>query len=322
MTVDQKAIPVCEHDALVVGCAPLCHAHVRIEMIAEGFPPSAPGQFVQICCHEAEEPEPRMFNWSDEDIAALRSMRDWTDGATYLRRPFSIADRWEDSQGRTHLVVISRNVGPGTAWLEHLKEGARIDLIGPLGQGFRIPPDDRMLILVGGGVGIPPLLYLTRDLHHAGKRNVIMIFGATRRDILPVRLLNEPTTDGMPTLCVDSGTPGEYPAAITTDDGSLGLHGVVTDAIRAFAPTCRSASAERPLVLTCGPEGMLHAVAELSREMQWDCQMCIERKMGCGMGTCLSCIVRVHDPEKESGWRWALTCKDGPVFDRDDLLES
>ena len=75
------------------------------------------------------------------------------------------------------------------------------------------------------------------------------------------------------------------------------------------------------MVFACGPEAMLHAVAARTRALDWDCQLCIETVMGCGLGTCLSCVVRVRDDRRSAGWRWALSCSEGPVFERDTLLD-
>jgi dihydroorotate dehydrogenase electron transfer subunit len=304
----------------VLSTVPICHEHARIELILNQFPPSRPGQFLQILCHASDEPMPRSFDWSDDGRPMRLESVDWIEGTTFLRRPFSIGDRWEDESGRTHLVIISRNVGPGTAWLERIVAGDVLDVTGPLGHGFRLPNDERPMFLIGGGVGIPPLLYLSRVLNEAGKRDVTMIFGALRGELLPVRLTDEPARDGSPRPCVAIGDGGGYPTSVSTDDGSRGVRGVVTDVLRIVA-TQAGKRAPAATVFACGPEKMLRAVAAMTQELGWDCQLCIERKMGCGLGTCLSCIVRVRAPEHESGWRWALTCKDGPVFDRDELME-
>ena len=311
---------LCGCKARVLSSLSICREHARIEMLVEDFPPSQPGQFLQVQCHSPNEPEPSLIEWSDEDARPRLESEDWIEGATYLRRPFSIGDRWEDESGRSHLVIISRNVGAGTAWLEKIGVGDTLDITGPLGNGFRIPEDDRPMILIGGGVGIPPLLYLCRALHHAGKRDATLILGAMRGDLLPIRLICEPARDAIPRTCVDLGEGGNYPVAISTDDGSCGLRGLVTDVLRILAAR-KDRDLANAQVFACGPEKMLQAVGEMTRSLGWSCQLCIERKMGCGLGTCLSCIVRVREPQQKSGWRWALTCKDGPVFDRDELMD-
>jgi len=194
-------------------------------------------------------------------------------------------------------------------------------MTGPLGAGFKIPAREVTTVLVGGGVGIPPLLYLTRRLDELGHRDVTVIFGATTWDLLPVRLVGEPASDGKPLPCAESAGRVRFPTVITTDDGSLGMRGVVTDALQRWHAYRPSRLRKDAVVFACGPEGMLKAVAELTRGLGLGCQLCIERNMGCGLGTCLSCSVRVRDQSRPDGWRWALACVDGPVFDRERLAE-
>lgn len=213
------------------------------------------------------------------------------------------------------MCVISRNVGIGTHWLDTIQEGSTLNLTGPLGRGFRLPDADRPVLLVGGGVGIPPLLYTARCLHESGHRNVRIIFGAMSEDLFPVPMTDEPAPDGSARPCLLLPGGARYEAVVTTDDGSAGMRGRVTDAMRRLKPS------EVPLVLACGPDAMLRAVADLTRSLDWPAQLCIERNMGCGIGTCLSCVVRHVDNERPEGWRWALACTDGPVFARDDLVE-
>jgi len=237
----------------------------------------------------------------------------------YLRRPFSIADRWRAADG-DHLCVISRTVGVGTAWLEHLRPGDELNVTGPLGHGFRFPDVSRPVALVGGGVGIPPLLYATRRLHARGARDVTVFLGATSRDLLPVGLRGEPDSQGRPRSCVTYPGDATFGTVVTSNDGSIGMKGLVTDGLHRWH-AARPDGTEAPVVLACGPEGMLQAVARLTRKLALPCQLCIERPMGCGVGTCLSCVARAHDASRPGGWRWVLTCTDGPVFDRDALLD-
>lgn len=307
---------VCALDARVRASRSVCREHVTIEVEVAGFPASTPGQFLQLRCadgadrvaHELEWPSGAFPTPHDPDLLAR---------SAYLRRPFSIADRWQGGDGADVLAVISRNIGVGTAWLERLRPGDTLNLTGPLGRGFSLPDDPaRPLILVGGGVGIPPLIYLARLLRERGARDVTVIFGVTTRDLLPVPLTAEPATDGAARACIELAGAPDTPAIITSDDGSIGLRGVVTEGLLR-AGGQRSGA----LVYACGPERMLAAVAHTTRTLGLDAELCIERPMGCGLGTCLSCVVRVPDAARPDGWRWALSCTEGPVFARDALLD-
>lgn len=304
-------------DAVVTRADHVCREHVVIEAEVDRFPASAPGQFLALRCHTEPSESARDLAWPQGTYPKLVDsgmyFRD-----PYLRRPFSIADRVE-SGPKVRLSVISRNIGPGTNFLDQLTIGAGLNLSGPLGVGFRIPADDAPLVLVGGGVGIPPLLYLARRLRELGRENVTVIFGAASGDLLPVPLSATPSTDGRPTRCLVLPGDAAFGAIVSTDDGSLGLRGRVTDAVARLAPAL---TGRRPIIMACGPEPMLDALAHQSRKLGWGCQLCIERFMGCGMGTCLSCCTRVVAPERPGGWRWALACSEGPVFDRDALFDS
>lgn len=295
---------------------------MAIEVVVTEFPDSQPGQFVQLQCSSAHDSAPRVASWSVGGFPSLVGGNAWAAREAFLRRPFSIADRWRDATGKTHVLVISRTVGPATAWLERLQAGDTLSITGPLGRGFEVPSTDVPKVLVGGGVGIPPLLYLARRLNELEHRDVTAMFGATTRELLPLRLVTEPAGDGQPTPCVDWPGAARYPAAITSDDGSVGLRGVVTDALERWAAR-RRGDPRQPdaVVFACGPEAMLRSVAQITRDLALRCQLCIERNMGCGLGTCLSCVVRVRDESRSEGWCWALACTDGPVFDREQLVE-
>lgn len=301
-------------DAKVVQVDPICRDHVRIELTAPDFPASAPGQFLELRCNQEFESWQRALSWTEGSFPPF-SDPSWHGRVPYLRRPFSIADQYE-VDGVPRVAVISRKIGPGTDYLDHLRPNTTLNISGPLGIGFRIPEVGRPLLLVGGGVGIPPLLYLSRVLWAQGHRDVCAIFGAMSRDLFPVALRQEPARDAEPSRCLTLPGDAAFSALVTTDDGTLGMRGRVTDAIATFATHLKS-----PIVFACGPDRMLHALARLTRERGWDCQLCIEKNMGCGVGTCLSCVTRVVDTAKPNGWRWALTCSDGPVFDRDQLVE-
>lgn len=245
-------------------------------------------------------------------------MADWSAEDAFLRRPFSLADRRELADGRSELTVISRAIGRGTRWLDSLQIGDALNISGPLGRGFRLPAQSDTCILVGGGVGIPPLIYLARQLCEARFSDVVVILGAMSRDLLPVVLTAEPACNGAARECVLLADGVSYPSIVATNDGTLGIRGLVTDALREHVSHA-GILADHTHVFACGPERMLHAVAEQTRALGLHCQLCIERMMGCGMGTCLSCVTAVNDASRPAGWRWGLACGEGPVFDRDRL---
>ncbi|MFO0840630.1 MAG: hypothetical protein U1D55_19140 [Phycisphaerae bacterium] len=314
----------CAAIGLVTDVEAVCRDHVRIEFELKDFPRSEAGQFLQVLTAIEAETSGHVLEWRDGRFPSSLSS-EFGCRQAYLRRPFSIADRRRTADGRDRLAILSRAIGPGTRRLDGLFRGDAINVTGPLGRGFRIPCDSRPLVLIGGGVGIPPLLYLSRMLAEQS-RQFVLILGAMTRELLPVRVVSDAPADGTPTPCVQIPGAPECRAIITTDDGSLGVKGRVTVGLAGWARRSDQASAESgarltPLVLACGPSAMLAAISTATRDLGFGCQLCIERYMGCGMGTCLSCVTRVRDETRPIGWRWALACTEGPVFDRDQLVD-
>ncbi|MFN0138117.1 MAG: hypothetical protein ACKVS9_18590, partial [Phycisphaerae bacterium] len=164
-----------------------CREHVAIDMELPDFPPSRPGQFLELLCTPGDDDPPVTLAWDDDRPFALPQAH-WTEREAFVRRPFSIADRVETPSG-SRLSVISRAIGPGTRFLDRVRVGDTLDVTGPLGQPFQIPDSPRPLLLVGGGVGIPPLLYLARDLGERGMHDATVIFGAMSADLMPVPLV-------------------------------------------------------------------------------------------------------------------------------------
>lgn len=302
-SVSSESVKACGRLMRVVANTRLCNEHTLLELATRAAPDSHPGQFLQILCRD---------QYSESEANATPA------GGAFLRRPFSIADQWRADDG-VHISIISRTIGRGTAWLERLTPDQTVDVTGPIGHGFDLPDDNDPIVLMGGGVGIPPLLFLARRLHEAGRTDVTVIFGATSENLLPLRLADAPPADGTASQCVALPGDARYSTVITTDDGSCGLRGVVTDALRIWSSTRTAEDLKSGVVCACGPDAMLRAAADATREIGLKCQLCIERHMGCGLGTCLSCVVRVADDSRPTGWRWALACSEGPVFDRDAL---
>lgn len=296
----------------------VCREHVELELYLREFPPSQPGQFLQLACGEKQAESPAVRDWPAGEFPRLEHPS-WHERTAYLRRPFSIADRRDTTEG-VLLYVISRTIGRGTHWLEHLRAGDALNLTGPLGTGFDLSPREGPLVLLGGGVGIPPLLYAARQLLAAGRTDFVALFGATTAELVPLRLTKAPAADGTPRECVGLADGMVIPAIIATDDGTCGVRGRVTDAFEAWYES-NAGRVARPTVLACGPDAMLRATAGITRHLGTLCQLCIERNMGCGLSACLSCVVRVRDESRASGWRWALACAEGPVFERDVLVD-
>jgi dihydroorotate dehydrogenase electron transfer subunit len=274
-----------------------CREHFELALALPAFPPAMPGQFLQVLCRTSSS-------------EAAPPGQPGEDGPL-LRRPFSIAGL-RTGPGGVEIDLLGRIVGQATAWLAARRGGDAVDILGPLGTPFSAPPPGGRAMLVAGGIGLPPIRWLGETLAARGVR-CEAIYGAQSRDLLAVRLAEEPRKTGEMTPCAAEFAARGIGTCITTDDGSCGLRGRVTEALRMHLQAGRG---ERPCVVyACGPERMLEGVAAICGTAGVACQVAMERVMGCGLATCQSCVVPVKDAGQPEGWRYALCCSEGPVFD-------
>lgn len=213
-----------------------------------------------------------------------------------LRRPFSIM-RTEPRRGT--FSVFLKVVGPGTRALASLLPGQPALCLGPLGRPFAAPPQGTEALLVAGGYGIAPFVLFCDELRAAGRAHRVFYGGRTAADLQ----LREPFAQAA------------VPLALATEDGSLGVRGRVTEALQAHLDTGRGPFA----LYACGPDAMLHAVARLARTAGLPAQVSLDPFMGCGMGTCLACVVRLQAPD-EAASRYRCACTEGPVFDAAEVI--
>lgn len=209
-----------------------------------------------------------------------------------LRRPISILLA-DPQAGEVRLLV--RKVGRGTELLAEMAEGAAVDLLGPLGNGFDLPQPGRDILLVAGGVGVAPLIYLADVLQQAHDNfRVRGLFGGASQQHLPL-------------WTEFAGRCEEF--YVSTEDGSAGEQGLVTDLL-----TTQLARGDAQAVYTCGPRPMMAAVARQCAEAGLPCYASLEQWMGCGVGACLGCVVPGTGDRE-----FVRVCKDGPVFKADEI---
>ena len=282
--------------------------HYRLRLHVDAFPPSTPGQFINVRCGVNGQAGPQPLDWPEGQLPHPTG-GELAGRTPLLRRPFSLAGRTDNDDGTVELDIIHHVVGVGTAKLAELPVGAELSVIGPLGNGFSLVEGRTMAVLVGGGVGVPPLLYLAEVLAHADRK----------AQALPLRIdpSDPPSQAGWPTLCTAEFAARGVPTAIATDDGSLGMEGFVDVPLSRWldGPDART---DEIAVYACGPAPMMKAVADLCAARSMPCQLAMERHMACGMGTCQGCPVKVK-ADTDAGWAFKLVCKDGPVFDADEL---
>ncbi|MCM1483294.1 MAG: dihydroorotate dehydrogenase electron transfer subunit [Muribaculaceae bacterium] len=231
-----------------------------IPAYGRSLPPMQPGQFVQVRIDDSP--------------------------ATYLRRPISV-NFVDERSGELWLLV--RKAGEGTAHLMARRPGDVVNLILPLGNGFSCPPERaRRTLLIGGGVGVAPLLYLGYRMKAAGFTPEFLLGARSKADLLELEKFSEIGT-----------------VYVSTDDGSLGEPGVVTS-----HSVLKSGGID--MIYCCGPMPMMKAVARAAREIGAACEVSLENVMACGVGACLCCVEKTVKGN-------VCVCTEGPVFNIDKL---
>ena len=223
--------------------------------------------------------------------------------ASAMRRPISVCDA-DPAAGA--LTLLFKVVGRGTAALAAVREGDRVDLMGPLGNGFPLPPDGAAALLVGGGYGVAPLYFLARTILARGGAGAIHLFagGRTASDLLLLEDFRALGAEVRP----------------ATDDGSLGTKGLVTVPLDAFLDARGGVSdpaTPLPVLYACGPAPMLRAIDERAQARAIDAWLSLDRRMLCGVGACLGCTQAVRIGESAAT---ARVCADGPVFPRGRIV--
>ena len=212
-------------------------------------------------------------------------------GNETLRRPISIcmADKETSILTLTYLVK-----GEGTRWLSLRKPGEIVDIMGPLGNGFEVLPEAKSVILVGGGIGVPPMFSLSNAYGKAARA----IYGFRTKALT---ILENETRENVSSL------------TITTDDGSYGMKGFVTDALKL------EIEKEKPdAIYACGPMVMLKGIAEIALKNNIRCQLSLEERMACGVGACLGCATKIRLSDGSETYKHV--CKDGPVFEAREVI--
>jgi len=206
--------------------------------------------------------------------------------STFLRRPISI--NFVDRENN-ELWLLVATVGEGTKQLAKLKFGDVLNCVLPLGNGFTPAKQGEKVLLVGGGVGVAPLLYMGAEMKRQGIEPTFLLGARTANDLLMLPIFNK------------------YGRAyVTTEDGSMGEKGFVTN-----HSILNQEHFDR--ISTCGPTPMMKAVARYARQNNVDCEASLENLMACGLGACLCCVEKTTEGN-------LCVCKDGPVFNIKKLL--
>ncbi len=211
------------------------------------------------------------------------------DSGRMLPRPISIC---ETDKEKHAIRIVYRIAGKGTEEFSSYQKGDKIDILGPLGNGFPLDrcKKGRKIFLIGGGIGIPPMVQLAKEAE--GEVQVIAGYRSERF------------------LTEELGQNGTL--YVATEDGSAGTKGTVLDCIRENGLTA-------DVICACGPTPMLRAVKEYAKEQGIECWISMEERMACGIGACLACVCRSKEVDDHSRVHNKRICKEGPVFNAEDI---
>lgn len=208
----------------------------------------------------------------------------------FLRRPLAVHDVKEGK----FLGILYKVRGYGTEVLSRKKEGETLDIIGPLGNGFDFAGNIKDALIVAGGIGVAPLLFLAKELVKRNRNITCFLGGACKEDI----------------LCEDEFKELKIKVIIATEDGSKGKKAKITDLLKEYLSKGIKSSYE---IFSSGPKEMLKKVAKISSEYKIPAQVSLDEMIACGVGACLGCAIKTKNGYK-------LVCKDGPVFKAGDIV--
>lgn len=223
-----------------------------------------PGQFVEVRCSDSNE--------------------------MILRRPLGVHRILVDG-----VEILYEIVGQGTEMLSQKEKGDILDVIGPLGNGFKIAKDAHSII-IAGGIGVAPLVSLAENIK--SKKDMHVLIGACKKEHI---------------LCEKEFKKTGAKVLVATEDGSRGLKGFVTELLKKL-----HLGGQRTMIYACGPNNMLKAVSKIAYDKNTPCQVSLEERMACGVGVCLGCPVKVRKGFIDTEYK--MVCKDGPVFMADEIV--
>jgi dihydroorotate dehydrogenase electron transfer subunit len=223
-----------------------------------------------------------------------------------LGRPLALYNTVVDGSGEPTMIdVVYLRLGKMTSQLVHFAAGDELDVCGPLGNGFPAIATEQ-LIMVAGGIGQTPFLALGKE--YLGRQR----YGKPRRS--GARASRVTLCCGVRTADYLAGIPdfesAGFDVRLASDDGSVGRHGFVTEVLNDLL--VETEKVDR-VVMCCGPEPMMHAVAKLCEQHSTRCLVSLETPMACGIGICFSCVTKVR--QADGGWDYKRTCVEGPIFD-------
>jgi len=239
-----------------------------------------PGQFVMISC-------------GPDTVLRRPFSIHYTQNSEYITVLFAALSLLHDIRSLSCQLTLEEAAreGIGTLWLSQRTPGETVDVLGPLGNGYNVTPKSKNILMVAGGIGIAPLLFLAQNSINQGKQVTLLIGARSDKQLYPTSLL-----------------PTKSRNIIVTEDGSAGRRGMVSEIVTDFVR-------QSDQVFACGPRLMYRAILSMMKEQSIEkpVQVSLETRMGCGVGACYGCSINTAKGMK-------MVCRDGPVFDVKDVI--
>jgi dihydroorotate dehydrogenase electron transfer subunit len=249
----------------------------------------------------------RLFSFIDSHIAQAAQpgqflmIRVTETYEPFLPRPMSVHRIIKNKKDEAEAFqVLFKIAGKGTKLLAEKTEGEQLQVLGPLGKGFRIDKTCSETLLVAGGIGVAPMVFLIEELARTSAKIKAFVGGATSKDLLALDIFKKYA----------------YDLFITTEDGSQGKKGMITESLEEYL-TDRN-NAKDTIMYACGPKAMLKQVAFLSNKFKLPCQLSFESRMACGLGACLGCVIQTKSGDNNCHYK--RVCIEGPVFNAQEVI--
>jgi dihydroorotate dehydrogenase electron transfer subunit len=249
----------------------------------------------------------RLFSFIDSHIARAAQpgqflmIRVTETYEPFLPRPMSVHRIIKNKKGEAEgFQVLFKIAGKGTKLLAEKTEGEQLQILGPLGKGFRIDKTCSEALIVAGGIGVAPMVFLIEELARTSAKIKAFIGGATSQDLPALNIFKKHAHD----------------LFITTEDGSQGKKGMITESFEKYLTNGNKA--KNSIIYACGPKGMLKQVASLSNKYKLPCQLSFESRMACGLGACLGCVIKTKSGH--NNYHYKRVCVEGPVFNAQEVI--
>jgi dihydroorotate dehydrogenase electron transfer subunit len=300
--------------AKVIENNPINSSYFTLILRLQGINYIKPGQFVNLKIDNLS------LQHKTQPVFDQAEFTDLNIKKPFLMRPFSVGRILKIEKNFLDAEFLIKEVGIGSFILHQIEKGTYLNFLGPLGCEFKINKKNKHAILIAGGTGLAPLMALASTLSNLQIKTYLLI-GAINKDNLPIHAIKK--TGKLESLIPDCDTvipemESEYCfTGVSTDDGSLGYKGFVTDLAEKLINTIQIEKKEDITLYSCGPMPMMKAAQNHAKSHSLHHQVSLERHMACGLGVCLSCVNKI---KKGNKWEHISICSEGPVFDADEVI--